>query len=108
MRSLWLRLAILAGSAMCAAPQADAEQAMRRYRNGQAVGAPAAAERGLSEADASGDDAGAPLQEEAVSSPAGGVKVNLRGRHRAAVTRRVTGGNGNGHECTQDGRGAHE
>ena len=41
-----------------------------------------------------------PLREEAVRAAPGGVKVNLRGRLRAAVSRQA--GGGATHECVQD------
>jgi hypothetical protein len=45
--------------------------------------------------------AGESLHEEAVRGPAGGVKVNLRGRMRAAVARRA-GAGGAAHACVQE------
>ena len=48
------------------------------------------------------------LSEEPVAAPAGGVKVNLRGRFQAAVRRDVGIGNGAVHHCVEQPETAHE
>lgn len=50
----------------------------------------------------------APLSEEAVRTGPGGVKVNLRGRHRPAVVRQAGAGGSALHECVEDGGAVRE
>lgn len=72
---------------------------MRIYRDPEtgAVGRPSA-QRAEQDTEPAAETA-APLQEESVDSPAGGIKVNLRGRHRPAVVRQLDGNGAAGHEC---------
>ncbi len=75
---------------------------MRMYRDPETgrVGAPsAAALAGEAARGAQRTSAPPNLTEEPVAGPAGGVKVNLRGRYRAAVTRRASGSGPAAHEC---------
>jgi hypothetical protein len=86
-------------------PLVSGQEAMRRFRDPEtgAKGGPSAVERGLSETAPQDGEQRPVMVEESVSAPAGGVKVNLRGAHRAAVTRRLpAAGAGTAHECTQD------
>jgi hypothetical protein len=83
---------------------------MRMYRDPDTglVGAPppgavtgesaARAEQALRSAAAPAPPA---LAEEPVAGPAGGFKVNLRGRFRAEVMRRADAADRTGHECVQ-------
>lgn len=72
---------------------------MRIYRDPEtgAVGRPSAL-RAVEEGEPAAE-AAAPLREEAVRSAAGGIKVNLRGRHRPAVVRQLDGTGAAVHEC---------
>jgi hypothetical protein len=45
---------------------------------------------------------------EAVELPGGGVKINLRGRYRSAVTRHLGPSGPTGHACTEAGAAADE
>ena len=68
-----------------------------------AVGRPSGAPRRAAElAEAAEVTPEAPLAEEAVRTKPGGVKVNLRGRHRPAVVRQAGGGPAL-HECIDGG-----
>jgi hypothetical protein len=74
---------------------------MRIYRDPDtgAVGRPSASGlRAVEEAEPTAEVA-EPLREESVRSPAGGIKVNLRGRHRPAVVRQLDGDGTAVHEC---------
>lgn len=78
---------------------------MRRYRDPAtgAVGGPnAASPRAPAAAGPAALETGREPTEEPVRTAPGGVKVNLRGRHRPAVVRHVDGAAS--HECT-DGHG---
>ncbi len=110
MRALLFCVAILAGTTLLA-PPAGAAEAMRRFRDPDtgAIGGPAAVERNLPEAAVQRDERRPVVVEESVAAPAGGVKVNLRGAHRAAVVRRLpAAAGGTAHECTQDSGGTDE
>ncbi|MGE0519058.1 MAG: hypothetical protein AB7N53_07385 [Candidatus Binatia bacterium] len=101
-------LALMCG--MVTASVAHAKPAMRMYRDPQTgrIGAPPPVEPDPGAAAAT-SQAVAPLVQEAVTVPAGGVKVNLRGRYRAAVTRGLSPRNGGAvHECVQSNAGEHE
>lgn len=75
---------------------------MRMYRDPETgrVGAPSAAVLSNQAARAAERTNAPPeLTAEPVAVPAGGVKVNLRGRYRAAVTRHDGGSGPASHEC---------
>jgi hypothetical protein len=83
---------------------------MRMYRDPEtgAVGRPSAA---ALQAEVGADRAAAPaapLVEEAVRGPAGGVKVNLRGTRRPAVVRHAGPPGVVVHECVEEAGGARE
>ncbi len=82
--------------------------AMRMFRDPQRGGLAAPTDAALREAAPAVETApSAELREEAVRGPAGGMKVNLRGRMRAAVSRHA-GAGGATHECVQEPGQAHE
>ena len=78
---------------------------MRMYRDPQRDVLAAPTDAALREAGPAVEAAtGAELREEAVPGPAGGTKVNLRGRIRPAVVR-YAGTGGAAHECVQSPAG---
>lgn len=86
------------------------DRSMRMYRDPEtgAVGRPSAA---ALRADAAAPSAAAlpqAMPEEPVQAAAGGVKVNLRGRHRPAVVRYADPGAPAVHECVDAAGAAHE
>jgi hypothetical protein len=95
-----LAAALVAGLGTAAKAE-EAAGAMRIYRDPRSgvIGAPApgAAEP---EAAALQAEAADDLREEPVTVPAGGVKLNLRGRYRSSIQRQVGSGAQHPHECT--------
>jgi hypothetical protein len=81
---------------------------MRIYRDPEtgAVGPPSAAALRATRAAEPAAAAESGLQEEPVRAAAGGVKVNLRGRHRPAVVRHLDGDGTAVHECVDGGGSA--
>ncbi len=81
---------------------------MRMFRDPQRGVLAAPTDAGLGDAAPAVEAAaGAELREEAVRGPAGGTKVNLRGRMRAAVSRHA-GVGGATHACVQEPGQAHD
>jgi len=103
---LLLLLPVLAWTMPALAGEGGAgDGSMRMFRDPEtgAVGRPSSAPRRAAEpAEAADVTPEAPLAEEAVRTKPGGVKVNLRGRHRPAVVRQAGGGAAL-HECVDGG-----
>jgi hypothetical protein len=104
---------VIAGTAGAADPAGapPSGAALRLYRDpetGKIGGPPAGSLTEQAEKAAASAPQGTAeeLSEEPVTAPAGGVKVNLRGRFQPAATRR--GSQPGVVECTQPGAGAHE
>jgi hypothetical protein len=90
------------------AGDAAGDGSMRMFRDPQRDVLAAPTDAALREAGPAVEAAtGAELREEAVPGPAGGTKVNLRGRMRAAVSRQA-GTGGATHECVQESGQAHD
>lgn len=83
--------------------------AMRMYRDPDSgrIGAPPAAAF-VGGAEPAQPNAAEDLASEPVTAPAGGVKVNLRGRFQAAVQRHVGVSGPAAHSCVQAGADTHE
>jgi hypothetical protein len=82
--------------------------AMRMYRDPETgmLGAPPPSAAGIEATPPSAREqalSAEPLIEEPAAAPAGGVKVNLQGRFRAAVTRHVGSSGPSLNECVQSG-----
>ena len=95
-----------------AVPKAPAP-GMRIYRDPDtgAIGAPApgvAVDEAARVSERARSSEAEPLIAEPVDAPAGGIKVNLHGRFRAAVTRHAVGSKPGPHQCVELGTAAHE
>jgi len=98
----------LAAAAPMQAGDVTGGGSMRMFRDPQRGGLAAPTDGALRDAAPAVEAVtGAELREEAVPGPAGGTKVNLRGRMRAAVSRHA-GATGAMHECVQAPGQAHE
>ena len=108
----WLLLLVfcVAGVPAWGAEAVAPDRSMRMYRDPAtgAVGPPSAAALRAEASAATTPVASAPLVEEPVQGPAGGVKVHLRGAHRPAVVRRVEPSGAVVHECVEGGAAADE
>lgn len=107
-------VALAAGPGRAAGPPAPApvDGGMRMYRDpvtGAVGGPPAAAQRLTANAEgAAAAAARSDLQAEPVTAPAGGVKLNLRGRFQSAIRRQAGPEGSRGHRCLGPTDGAHE
>ena len=106
--SAMLALILLGVIEPAAAGDGPAGGAMRMYRDPE-TGALGAPPPGVATTEAAPPSAreqafsAEPLVEEPAAAPAGGVKVNLQGRFRAAVTRHVGSTGPSLNECVQPG-----
>jgi len=106
---------LIVGSAGAADPASapSTGSAMRLYRDPDTgkIGAPppgVLADEAAKDAARARTNAVEELTDEPVAAPAGGVKVNLRGRFQPAATRRVSGSRPGVIECVQPGAPSHE